>query len=63
VKPQQPKSSEEWQEAVNLAELYSRVDAAVKYGLITFTGKIDVKTSSSREDDGVSFQFRRGWTS
>jgi hypothetical protein len=42
VKPQQPKSSEEWQEAVNLAELYSRVDAAVKYGFISFTGKIDI---------------------
>jgi hypothetical protein len=56
MKPQEPGSSEEWQEAVNLAELYSRVDAAVKYGFITFTGKIDI----NRCEDILEQGRRRG---
>jgi hypothetical protein len=56
IKPQEPGSSEEWQEAVNLAELYSRVDAAVKYGFISFTGKIDI----SRCEDILEQGRRRG---
>jgi hypothetical protein len=42
MKPHQPETPQEWREAVNLAELYSLVDAAVKYGLVTYTGEIDI---------------------
>jgi hypothetical protein len=39
----EPESPKEWQEAVNLAELYSLVDSAVKYGLVEYTGKISIE--------------------
>jgi hypothetical protein len=42
MKQEQPKTPQQWQEAVNLAELYSRVDAAVKYGFVEFTGTINL---------------------
>ncbi len=42
MKRDQPKTGQEWREAVNLAELYCLVDSAVKYGLVTFSGVIDI---------------------
>jgi hypothetical protein len=39
----EPETTKEWQEAVNLAELYSLVDSAIKYGLIDYSGKINIE--------------------
>jgi hypothetical protein len=39
----EPETPQEWQEAVNLAELYSLIDSAVKYGLVEYTGKINIE--------------------
>jgi hypothetical protein len=39
----EPESPKDWQEALNLAELYSLVDSAVKYGLVEYTGEINVE--------------------
>jgi hypothetical protein len=52
MKHQQPINDQQWQEAVNLAELYSRVDAAVKYGFITFTGQIDINRCEAILEQG-----------
>ena len=40
---QNPTSPEEWQECVNLCELYLRVDSARQYGLITGGPQVDVR--------------------
>jgi hypothetical protein len=39
----EPETTKEWQEAVNLAELYSLVDSAIKFGLIDYGGKINIE--------------------
>lgn len=56
MKHHQPETPQEWREAVNLAELYSLVDAAVKYGLVTYTGAIDI----NRCDEILEQGRRRG---
>lgn len=37
----QPETPDEWQEAVNMAELWLLVHSAVAYGLVTYDGKIN----------------------
>jgi hypothetical protein len=39
----QPKTPQEWQEAVNLAHFWSLVHSAICYGLVTYSGKIDIE--------------------
>lgn len=42
MNPVDPKTPEEWQEAVNLAEFYLTLDSCKQYGLVTFEPEIQV---------------------
>jgi len=37
-----PRTNEEWQEAVDEADFYLHLDASVKYGMVSYTGQINV---------------------
>jgi hypothetical protein len=40
---EEPQTESEWQEAVDLADFYLHLHAAVAYGLVTYTGEINVE--------------------
>lgn len=42
-KARDPRTREEWQEAVDEAEFYLRLAASVAYGLVEYSGEVNVR--------------------
>lgn len=58
MKRRMPQTDAEWQEAVNLAEIWLQVDSARKYGLVTGGPDVDVERCEELLKAGAAKGFR-----
>lgn len=57
-----PETTEEWQEAVNLSDLYLRVDSARAYGLLTGGPEVDTERCQEILDRGAKKRIHPTWS-